>query len=134
MNNQETNNFIISNLRAINRNLIMNKLDYKTWDGYQQYFGEVLNLGILRIEDSIRFALSLYYSRIIPFTTIEEQKVKTRKEGIKSFINKASNNEYLATHNITKENIGELYREEMIKAIEDKQELKTTVRTIKKEA
>lgn len=119
MKNKENNNndmLIKQNLFLINRNLIMNKQTFNDWDGYQQFFKESLNAGVLRRKDVLRFAWNLYYSPVICKTQIEDEELKKEKSGIINFLKKLYNYDYTQKHNINSENIGALYEQELAKA------------------
>ena len=114
MKNKENNNndmLIKQNLFLINRNLIMNKQTFNDWDGYQQFFKESLNAGVLRRKDVLRFAWNLYYSPVICKTQIEDEELKKEKSGIINFLKKLYNYDYTQKHNINSENIDALYEQ-----------------------
>ena len=119
MSNKESNSIdmlIKQNLVAINRKLIMNKQSFRDWDEYQQYFKKALDSAVLRIQDASSFAWSLYSSKVIPITQAEEEDLNKKKDGIIGFMRKLSDSDYIEEHNITSENMGALYEQELTKA------------------
>ncbi len=128
MNIQENNIIIKENLNNINKKLVENMQSFEIWNGYQQYFSDVLSIGILRIQDALRFAQNLYTSRTFCLNAIEEEEMLHKKRGIKNFITKASNSKYLEEHGITEETLGNLYSEEITNAIERKRKVNGTTK------
>lgn len=119
MSSKESNSndvLIKQNLVAINRKLIMYKHFFRDWDKYQQYFKEALNSGVLRIQDASSFAWSLYSSKVIPITQAEDEELKKKRNGIKDFLKKLSDSDYIKEQGITSENIGVLYTQELANA------------------
>ncbi len=118
MGNKENSNdmFIKQNLFLINRNLINNKQFFNDWDGYQQYFKEALDKGVLRTQDAFSFAWSLYTNNPICLTTTEDENLSKKKTGIINFMKKISDSDYIKEQGITSENMGALYEQELTKA------------------
>ena len=118
MSNKENSNdmFIKQNLFLINRNLINNKQFFNDWDGYQQYFKEALDKGVLRTQDAFSFAWSLYTNNPICLTTTEDENLSKKKTGIINFMKKISDSDYIKEQGITSENMGALYEQELTKA------------------
>ena len=114
--NNNNDMLIKQNLFAINRSLIMNNQFFRDWDEYQQYFKEALDSGVLRIQDASSFAWSLYTSSVMCLTQSEDEELKKRRSGIIKFMQKLSDSDYTKEHNITSENIGALYEQELAKA------------------
>lgn len=119
MSNKENNNndmLIKQKLDDINRSLIMYQQFFRDWDEYQQYFKEALDSGVLRIQDASSFAWSLYTNNPICTTATEEENLSKKKDGIINFIKNISNSDYIKEYNITSENMGVLYEQELNKA------------------
>ena len=118
MSSKENSNdmFIKQNLFLINRNLINNKQFFNDWDGYQQYFMEALDKGVLRTQDAFSFAWSLYTNNPICLTTTEDENLSKKKTGIINFMKKISDSDYIKEQGITSENMGALYEQELTKA------------------
>ena len=116
MSNNNNDMLIKQNLFAINRSLIMNNQFFRDWDGYQQYFKEALDSGVLRMQDAFSFAWSLYSNNPICLTTTEDENLSKKKNGIINFMKKISDSDYIKEQGITSENIGILYEQELTKA------------------
>ena len=94
----------------------MHKFSFRKWNEYLEYFKEALDSGVLRIQDASSFAWSLYTSSVICLTKSEYEEVEKRRSGIIKFMQKLSDSDYTKEHNITSENIGALYEQELAKA------------------
>ncbi len=120
MENTSEDILIKQNLVAINKSLIQNNQYFKDWDAYQQYFKVALDKGLLRTKDAFSFAWSLYTNTTMCLTKKEDEELEKKKEGLRHFIKKIADPDYIKEEGITKENLGTLYEEELSKATSPK--------------
>lgn len=117
MNNIENfNNTIKEEINKIAEDLLTKNLSFQEWDQSWQYFGTVLYLKILTFPEIYEFAIKLIHSKVNCGTKRDKDELTNKKEGIKRFIEKLSDNNYLKNYLTTHENIydlfGDLYKEE----------------------
>ena len=115
-NIEEFNNQIKEEINKIAEDLLTKNLSFQEWDQSWQYFGTVLYLKILSFLEIYDFAIKLIYSKVNCGTKKDKDKLTNKKERIKRFIEKLSDNNYLKNYLATHENIydlfGDLYKEE----------------------
>ncbi len=113
---EEFNNTIKEEISKIAEDLLTKNLSFQEWDQNQQYFGTVLYLKILTFPEIYEFAIKLIYSKVNCGTKRDKDELTNKKEGIKRFIEKLSDNNYLKNYLANHENIydlfGDLYKEE----------------------
>ena len=117
MDNIETfNNTIKEELKKIEKDLLTKNLSFDEWNQNQQYFGTVLYLKILTLSEISNFAITLINSKVNCSTKSDKDELINKKEGIKRFIDKINDTNYLKNYLINNENIydlfGDLYKEE----------------------
>ena len=124
MDNKETaNNTIKEEINKIEKDLLTKNLSFKEWDQNQQYFGTVLYLKILTFPEIYDFAIKLIYSKVNCGTKRDKDELTNKKEGIKRFIEKLSDVNYLksflSNHTSIDDLFGDLYKEETVNKIEN---------------
>lgn len=124
MDNKETfNNTINEEISKIENELLIKNLSFQEWNQIQQYFGTILYLKILTFTEIYDFAIKLIYSKVNCSTKKDKDELIKKKEGIKRFIEKLNDINYLksfrATHTSIDDIFGDLYKTETVKKITD---------------